>query len=86
MRKWTVVWEKSAETKLGDIWFAVGQIPRITEASYEIDRDLKSDPMRHGSPLSEGLFVIERPPLRAVFVLSEEDMLVRVLSLSVVQL
>lgn len=86
MSKWTVAWDKSAESNLGNIWFATGQSQKVTEASFEIDRDLRSDPMRHGSPLSEGLLVIERPPLRAVFVVSEDDRLVRVLSLSIVRI
>ena len=85
MSKRTVVWDKSAETELGNIWFASGQSERITEASYEIDRDLRDDAERHGSPLAEGLFVIERPPSRAAFVISAEDMLVRVVSLSIVR-
>ena len=86
MTKWTVVWEESAEVKLGNIWFGTGRSPKVTDASYHIDKDLRNDPHRHGKPLAEGLFVIERPPLRAVFTLSEDDRLVRVLSVSIVRI
>ncbi len=86
MNRRTVVWDKSAEIELGNIWFACGKSEKITKASYEIDRDLRDDAAGNGSPLAEGLFVIERPPLRAVFVIQADDMLVRVLSLSVVRL
>lgn len=86
MIKWTVVWEESAEIMLGNIWFGTGQSPKVTEASYQIDKALNIDPRRHGNPLAEGLWVVERPPLRAVFTISEEDRLVRVLSLSIVRI
>lgn len=86
MTKWTVVWEKSSEVKLGSIWFGAGQSPKVTDASYQIDKALGKDPHRHGKPLSEGLWVIERPPLRAVYTVSDEDRLVRVLGLSIVRI
>jgi hypothetical protein len=86
MTKWTVVWEESAEIKLGNIWFGTGRSPTVVEASYQIDNALRDDPYRHGKPLAEGLFVIERPPLRAVFTISDDDRLVRVLSLSIVRI
>ena len=84
MTKWTVVWEESAEGKLANIWFGTGQSLHVTESSYQIDKALKEDPRRHGKLLVEGLWVIERPPLRAVFTVSDDDRLVRVLSLSIV--
>ena len=86
MIKWTVVWEEPAEVSLGNIWFGAGQSPKVTESSYQIDKALREDALRNGSPLAEGFWVIERPPLRAVFTLSEDDRLVRVLSLSIVRI
>jgi hypothetical protein len=86
MTKRTVVWVASAERELGEIWFACGHSPKVNQASYQIDRDLRDDAIRHSYPLAEGLRVIERPPLRAVVELSDPDMLVRVLSLSVVRM
>jgi hypothetical protein len=85
MTEWTVVWEESAEIKLGNIWFGTGQSPKVTEASHQVDKALKADPHRHGKALAEGLMVIERPPLRAIFTISDDDRLVRVLSLSIVR-
>lgn len=86
MTKWTVVWEESAEINLGNIWFGAGQSPKVVEASYQVDKALSDDPHRHAMPLAEGLMVIERPPLRAVFTVSDDDRLVRVLSLSIVRI
>ena len=85
MTKWTVVWEESAEIKLGNIWFGTGQSSKVTEASHQVDKALKTDPHRYGKALVEGLMVIERPPLRAIFTISDDDRLVRVLSLSLVR-
>ena len=85
MTNWTVVREESAEIKLGNIWFGTGQSPKVTEASHQVDKALKADPHRHGKALAEGLMVIERPPLRAIFTISGDDRLVRVLSLSIVR-
>ena len=86
MTRWTVVWEESAEVMLGNIWLGTGQSQQVTEASHKIDEALKEDPHRHGKPLAEGLLVIERPPLRAVFTISDDDRMVRVLSLSIVRI
>ncbi|MCO8120105.1 hypothetical protein NHH03_00025 [Stieleria sp. TO1_6] len=86
MTKRTVVWVASAERELGEIWFACGRSPKINKASHQIDRDLRDDAILHSDPLAEGLRVIERTPLRAVVELNEADMLVRVLSLSVVRM
>ncbi len=86
MTKRTVIWVASAERELGEIWFACGHSPKVNQASYQIDRDLRSDAVRNTDPLSEGLRVIERRPLRAVVEISDADMLVRVLSLSVVRM
>jgi hypothetical protein len=82
----TVVWIQSAEAELATIWLAAGRSEAVTIGSYEIDRDLRLDAERNGTPLAEGLFVIERPPLRAVFEIKHEDNLVRVVSLSVVKM
>ena len=86
MTRWTVVWEESAEMTLGNIWLGAGKSPKVTEASYQIDKALRDDACKHGNPLAEGLWVIERPPLRAVFTLSDEDRLIRILSLSIVRI
>ncbi len=72
MIKWTVVWEESAALSQGNIWFGTGQSSTVTEASYQIDKAMKEDPRTHGSPLSEGLWVVERPPFRVVFTVSDE--------------
>ena len=59
---------------------------QVSKASYQIDRDLRFHAEEKGTPLSEGLWVIERNPLRAVFEIKEEDRLVRVVSLAIVKM
>ena len=58
MTKRTVIWVASAERELGEIWFACGHSPKVNQASYQIDRDLRADALRNTDPLSEGLQVI----------------------------
>ena len=39
----------------------------MIDAAYQMDRALESDPIANGNPLSEGLFYIDCPPLRAIY-------------------
>ena len=52
MTTWTVVWIQSAEAELATIWLAAGRSEAVTIASYEIDRDLRMDAERNGTPLA----------------------------------
>ena len=78
----TVVWVKSADDELATFWLATGRSEVITKASYQIEHDLRTDASGNSSDLTEGLYVIERGPLRAVPEINEGDRLVRVLKLS----
>jgi len=80
MKDRTARWIDSAEGDLGNTWLLDGRSERVTKASYEIDQKLTHDPFEFGLPLSEGLFVIEEPPLRNVFEIAEDKRIVRVLS------
>jgi hypothetical protein len=77
----TVVWLPSAEKALAAIWLDTERNEAVTEASYQIDRDLHTDAELNGTPLREGLWVIQRTPLRAVYEIIEADRLVRVVNL-----
>lgn len=79
--KRTVVWLPSAEKALAQIWLDTQRNEAVVEASYIIDRDLQVDAESNGTPLREGLWAIERTPLRAVFEIIEADRLVRVVQL-----
>jgi len=50
----------------------------VLSASESIRKALESDPFNAGSELSEGLRYIDREPLRAFFVISEELEIVEV--------
>ncbi len=53
----------------------------ITNAQALIDRQLSSGPATRGFHVSEGLYAIEAPPLRAQFEMMTELNVVRVVSL-----
>jgi len=76
----TVVWLPSAEKALAAIWLDPERDEAVTEASYHLDRDLQTDAELNGTPLREGLWSIERSPLRAVYEIIEADRLVRVVN------
>ena len=60
------------ENALGEVAaeFVKGKVKiGIIDASYQLDRALEADPIGNGQPLSEGLFYIDRPPLRAIYTI-----------------
>ena len=75
------MWLPSAEKALAAIWLDTERDEAVTEASYRIERDLQIDAELNGTPLREGLWSIERAPLRAVYEIVEADWLVRVVNL-----
>lgn len=78
MSRYTVVWLRDAINELGEIWLAATDRNAVTSASEEIDRNLATDAATKGKPLSEGLRVVDAPPLRAVFSVSDPDQKVEV--------
>jgi plasmid stabilization system protein ParE len=78
VNRYTVVWLRDAIDELGEIWLASHDRNAVTAASAEIDRELASDAMAKGKPLSEGLRVYVAPPLRVVFSVSDPDRKVEV--------
>ena len=65
--KYDVVWEDNARSEVAAEFVGGADRVAIIDASYQIDRALESDPIGNGEPLSEGLFYIDRPPLRAIY-------------------
>jgi hypothetical protein len=79
--RYSVDWSTDAQQQLAAIW--VEQVSHrriITTAQAQIDRLLKSDPLGNGTLLSEELYAIAINPLRAVYELSDEPSVVRVVS------
>ena len=78
MRGPTVVWVESAEQELASIWLALPEPKKVTVAAYQIDEALKRDTITEGVELSEGLYAIERSPLRVILEVLSDDRIVRV--------
>ena len=81
MKRLTVVWVESAEQELASIWLAFPDRNKVSMATHEIDQALKRDAIGEGVELCEGLYAIERSPLRAIFELLSEDKIVRVVKI-----
>jgi hypothetical protein len=77
---YTVHWNAAARNTLATIWIGSGNRRAVTAAQTRIDHLLASDPLRNGTPLSEGLYVIEVHPLRAVFEVDDTGKRVKVIS------
>lgn len=78
MKGSTVLWVESAEQELASIWMALPNRNKVTEATHEIDHALKRDALSEGVELCEGLYAIERGPLRVIFEILPDDKIVRV--------
>ena len=75
---YTVVWEDSARSEVA-VEFVKGKDKvAIIDAAYQLDRALAFDPVGNGEALSEGLFYIDRPPLRAIYSIDAETKRVEV--------
>jgi hypothetical protein len=75
--RFTVVWAPVAIDQLADAWAQATDRPAVTRAADEVDRILRTDPDRKGVPFF-GDRLLRVPPLRAVFTIHPNDMLVRV--------
>jgi hypothetical protein len=62
------------------VWIQSPDRQAVTTAQARIDQLLAADPFGHGTPVSEGLYVIEERPLRAQFQVPEDDRVVTVVS------
>lgn len=78
MNRYTVVWVRSAEDDLAELWIVAAERNTITAATLEIDRQLSSDPASKGEPLKEGLRALNVPPFRVIFSVSDDDRIVEV--------
>ena len=62
------------------ITMASGSKALILQASKRIQESLKSDPAAEGEFLSEGLYFIDREPLRAFFTIDTQEMIVEIVN------
>lgn len=62
------------------ITMASGSKSEIVNASTQIQEALRSDPAAAGEHLSEGLYFIDREPIRGFFTIDVDEMLVEIVS------
>ena len=78
----SVGWDANALNMLAGAWTAAPDPGAVTAAADAIDRRLAADPLAHGTPVSEGLYAIEVPPLRALFEVDPTARTVTVVSVT----
>jgi mRNA-degrading endonuclease RelE of RelBE toxin-antitoxin system len=78
--RYTVDWLPDPLSALTAIWLRTADRKAITRAQATIDRLLATDPIRNGTPLSEGLHSLEVFPLRVVFEVDTTSRVVTVVS------
>ncbi len=79
MTRYTVVWVKSAQDELADLWLNSSERNAVTTAVDAIDRELGEDAPSKGSEVCEGLRSFFAPPLKAIFSVYEDDRIAEVL-------
>ena len=67
-----VEWTDDARSEVASEFIKSKDKVAIIDAAYQIDRALEAEPIENGIPLSEGMFYIDRPPLRAVYSINAE--------------
>ena len=70
--KYLVTWEENATQEVAAEFLSGNDKVAIIDATHQIDRALESDPIGNGMPLNEGMFYIDRPPLRAIYCIKAE--------------
>jgi hypothetical protein len=78
---YAVDWADDPISALAAIWVVAADRGTVRDAQAAIDRLLAADPAGNGTPVREGLYAIEVPPLRALFEFSVEQRSVKVVFL-----
>jgi hypothetical protein len=75
---YTVVWVKSAEDRLIELWMQASDQQAVTDSSNRIDDELKVDPDRKGLPFGDFRAYYD-DPLAVLYEVDPGDCMVRVL-------
>lgn len=76
---YTVIWTPQAEQHLASVWIAAADRSEVAAAAYELERDLKRDPLEQGESRQSSVErVILRVPLGLSFSVVVDDMKVYV--------
>jgi mRNA-degrading endonuclease RelE of RelBE toxin-antitoxin system len=78
MTPFTVISSDEAEAELARLWLNAKDRKAVTAAQHQIDRELASDPHRAGTELSEGLWQIRVPPVKAFYEIDDQARIVRI--------
>jgi hypothetical protein len=78
MMAFTVICSNDAQNQLANLWLSAADRAAITAAQYRIEQELAADPRRKSNEISEGLWRIDFPPLKALFEIDDQDRLVRI--------
>lgn len=81
MVKFTVVWHRSAEDDLAELWITSLAPSAITRAADAIDSELRFDAHMRGAPLGGANRLIYKYPLQVLIRVRMEDRIVEVLRL-----
>ena len=78
MIRYTVVWPKSVQDELAELWIGAPDRDAVAAAANAIDVQLTEDATTKGVELSEGLRAFFAPPLRVLCAIREDDRIVEV--------
>jgi hypothetical protein len=78
MTRYTVVWLRSEEDRLAEIWLNSQNRAEVSAASHTIDAELAADAGRKGMSVADNVRLLVVPPLAVIFEVLEDDLLVRV--------
>ena len=78
--KYEVVLSMDAVEDVLRITMASGAKAEVIDASRQIQEALRLDPTAFGDHLSEGLYFIDREPLRAFFTIDVEEVSVEIVN------
>lgn len=84
MTRRTVIWLPDAEAQLAEVWLTSDCRNEVTAASQMIDRRLAEDAESIGVDLSEGLRRLDELPLRVIYEILDDDMMVQIASVKLV--
>ena len=64
---YTVEWDPNALQELAAIWLNAADRQAVTDAEARVDALLGTDPLRHGTPVAEGLYKLTVAPLTVYY-------------------
>jgi hypothetical protein len=73
MSRFMVTWGNDALQELARVWLDSRGRAAIDAAAMRIDAELSRDPHLKGEEVAEGLRRVDISPLRAYFVISDDD-------------